>query len=395
MLEESENPLTGFLDHLRRLARLGVTLGERDEDPGDAVRVLTVHASKGLEFPVVFVPNLSVGRFPPRPAPGLLPPTPTDGETPPAAPIEIEEEARLFFVALTRARDHLILSRARRYGRFTAQPTPLLDAIENAPGLREFRWERAITPIPNNGAPDAIPVERGRGEAQRKQDPPIIGDKRVIDPLTAADAELYLRCPRRYAYERVEKLSSGPPSAYDAFKRATLAVLRQEREIADAWDELGPPADHPHAPLYRNAADRILARPTPRAEKAQRGESLSVALPSGATLTVAPDALLPDGTLERHTFRKPPDDDTEEAPNERILSLLHEAIEQNELPASVAVRYLQSDTVLPAPPRPRSRKNHLDQYDRAVEGIQLRVFPAQPDDFSACPACPFFFVCPD
>ena len=75
--------------------------------------------------------------------------------------------------------------------------------------------------------------------------------------------------------------------------------------------------------------------------------------------------------------------------------MLHEAIEQNGVPAAVAVRYLQNDAILPAPPRPRSRQNHLAQYDRAVEGIALKVFPAQPDDLSACPACPFFFICPD
>ena len=288
---------------------------------------------------------------------------------------ELEEEARLFFVALTRARDHLILSRARRYGRFTAQPTPLLDVIENAPGLREFRWERSgeMTPDPNKG--ESV----GRGQE-------------VISALTAADAELYLRCPRRYAYERIEKLSSGSPTAYEAFKRATLSALRHEQDLADAWDTLGPEESHPHATLYRKAADQILhlpslAREAGRSERGAGGEeSLSVALPSGATLTVKPYSIAPDGTLERHTFRKTPTDNTEEAPTERLLSLLHEAIEQNGLPASVAVRYLQSNVTLPAPPRPRSRKNHLEQYDRAIEGISLNIFPPRPDDISSCPA---------
>ncbi|MEW6429505.1 MAG: UvrD-helicase domain-containing protein [Thermodesulfobacteriota bacterium] len=85
--------LADFAGHLRRHRR------ETVYDPAaEAVALMTVHAAKGLEFPVVFVPGLEEGIFPRS----------TAGEE------EIEEERRLFYVALTRARQRLYLSAAGR-----------------------------------------------------------------------------------------------------------------------------------------------------------------------------------------------------------------------------------------------------------------------------------------
>ena len=70
-------------------------------DPrADRVSLLTLHAAKGLEFPVVFIVGLEDGVLPLRWGP--------------AAPEDEGEERRLFYVGLTRARDRLFLSRAQR-----------------------------------------------------------------------------------------------------------------------------------------------------------------------------------------------------------------------------------------------------------------------------------------
>jgi DNA helicase II / ATP-dependent DNA helicase PcrA len=92
-------------------------------DPrADRVSLLTMHAAKGLEFPVVFVVGLENGLVP------LY-----WGELDPAA---AAEERRLFYVAMTRAENHLFLSRAvTRQWRGRARkldPSPFLPAIEAA-----------------------------------------------------------------------------------------------------------------------------------------------------------------------------------------------------------------------------------------------------------------------
>jgi DNA helicase-2/ATP-dependent DNA helicase PcrA len=73
------------------------------------VHVMTVHQSKGLEFPLVVVPRLTDRRFPvrPREQPWLLPRDSFDASRYEGS---INDEKRLFYVALTRARDRLILS---------------------------------------------------------------------------------------------------------------------------------------------------------------------------------------------------------------------------------------------------------------------------------------------
>jgi DNA helicase-2/ATP-dependent DNA helicase PcrA len=104
-------------------------------DPrADAVALMTLHAAKGLEFPVVFIPGVDRD---------LLPLT-RKGRGPEA----LEEERRLFYVAMTRARDLLVLTTARRRFLFgevrEAQASPfigeipaeLLEETAAAPGRR-------------------------------------------------------------------------------------------------------------------------------------------------------------------------------------------------------------------------------------------------------------------
>ncbi|GAB3502722.1 UvrD-helicase domain-containing protein [Phytohabitans suffuscus] len=92
-------------------------------DPrAEAVTLLTLHAAKGLEFPVVFLVGCEDGLLPLR-LPGK-----------PPAEEELAEERRLFFVGLTRAQDRLYISHASRRTRFgterEARPTPFLNAID-------------------------------------------------------------------------------------------------------------------------------------------------------------------------------------------------------------------------------------------------------------------------
>ena len=85
------------------------------EENVPAVTLMTVHASKGLEFPVVFVVGLEEELFP------------MGGRNGEEA--DIEEERRLFYVAITRAQKELYFSFARSRYRFGEEKTPESEAV--------------------------------------------------------------------------------------------------------------------------------------------------------------------------------------------------------------------------------------------------------------------------
>ncbi|MGO9836687.1 MAG: ATP-dependent helicase [Polyangiaceae bacterium] len=81
------------------------------EDPGDAVTLSTLHGSKGLEFEVVFLVGCEEGYLPHA---RTLDARASDASAGPEGGVaDIEEERRLFYVGITRARERLVLSRAR------------------------------------------------------------------------------------------------------------------------------------------------------------------------------------------------------------------------------------------------------------------------------------------
>lgn len=107
-----------FLKNLELILELSDRVVTSDIDPElEAVNVLTVHAAKGLEWPVVFIANCVSDRFPsknqsdPLPIPAVL-----IKERLPEGDFHLQEERRLFYVGATRAKDFLYLSSADDYG---------------------------------------------------------------------------------------------------------------------------------------------------------------------------------------------------------------------------------------------------------------------------------------
>lgn len=90
------------------LHTLTMDLGGDGEEAGDVVTLSTLHGSKGLEFDVVFLIGCEEGYLPHQ---RTLDPRATDAGEGGAA--DIEEERRLFYVGVTRARERLVMSRAR------------------------------------------------------------------------------------------------------------------------------------------------------------------------------------------------------------------------------------------------------------------------------------------
>ena len=191
----------------------------------DAVSVLTVHQAKGLEFATVFVVGLAEGRFPlpsrrdTLPLPAALTGRPATDD----ADRQRAEERRLFYVAMTRARDELILSHAIRgaHGGRQRRPSGFLAEALGRPidaGLA------SVSADPLKAPPEAPALTRMvTGTHDR--------DKALTLSFTQIDD--YLACPRKYHLRHVVGVPVPPHHAlvfgnamHQAVAVANLATMR-------------------------------------------------------------------------------------------------------------------------------------------------------------------------
>ncbi len=116
--QHDDTSLYAYLNRITLLSRDDLDDGEGDKGK---VNLMTVHASKGLEFPVVFIAGAEEGLMPHARA------VEEGGDN------AIEEERRLFYVAVTRARDRLFISSCRKRRKMNSsvdcEPSRFLDEI--------------------------------------------------------------------------------------------------------------------------------------------------------------------------------------------------------------------------------------------------------------------------
>jgi DNA helicase-2/ATP-dependent DNA helicase PcrA len=184
----ADHSLDAYMRHLDL-----VLLSGEDEEPArveatDAIQVMTIHQAKGLEFDVVFVPSLVEGRLP------------QSGRSPrfelPAAVLEplvrgredvIAEERRLLYVAMTRARRRLYLTRATHYE-----------------GGRRWRESRFLDEVRSAGARMLQEVEISSSPAVRPE--VTVGGHVGEVQLSYSAMTAYRDCPRQYWYRHVQRL---------------------------------------------------------------------------------------------------------------------------------------------------------------------------------------------
>ncbi len=122
---QTAEPDKGLAGLVATATLAGILERSEDEPPGDMVSLMTLHAAKGLEFPYVYIVGVEEDVIPHRTA---------------VAEDSVEEERRLFYVGITRARRALTLSlarRRRRYGQsLECQPSRFLDELPAA----DLQW---------------------------------------------------------------------------------------------------------------------------------------------------------------------------------------------------------------------------------------------------------------
>ena len=226
--EGTEPSLSGFLDEIALYTDL-----DSRADGDNCVTMMTMHAAKGLEFPQVFVVGMEEGLFPGNRAMG-------DGA-------EMEEERRLCYVAMTRAREKLTLTNARQrtlYGRTTpCMPSRFLNEIpeENMewlskPQPRSESWEER----------DSDYGDRGYGSyggyGQRSA-APVVTRREPAEPKAGAlrSAAGASKAAPKAAAPRMQ-IQAGETVEHDAFGRGLVLSVRTmggDALVEVAFDSVG------------------------------------------------------------------------------------------------------------------------------------------------------------
>lgn len=154
---QTETPGGTLCDYLERVTLASAIDAMSESD--DCVSLMTLHSAKGLEFPAVFMTGLEEGIFP-------------SGRT--LAEVGgLEEERRLFYVGITRAKDRLFLSRADSrtlYGRTQYNP-PSTFLMEVPAELTQSLEDSRENSAPPGAAGSSPSVMLGAGPASAMEDP--------------------------------------------------------------------------------------------------------------------------------------------------------------------------------------------------------------------------------
>lgn len=191
----NEDRVLYFVNYLDMLIDAGddPAVSEAELDT-PAVNVMTIHKAKGLEFPVVFLVSLVETKFPwPRRSEPIELPEPLIKDVLPMGDYHLQEERRLFYVAMTRAKEELYLTSAVDYG--TKQPRKISRFVKEA--VDEKREVQAIKASAMQAIERNAPVISMPVPVTAK-----ISDDKILS-LSHYQIDDYRTCPLKYKYVHV------------------------------------------------------------------------------------------------------------------------------------------------------------------------------------------------
>ena len=246
--------LAEFIEYLDYYAQAGGAVSLEEDAPGDAVQLMTVHGAKGLEFPHVFLLRVNNRAFPATERPRVFEfPVDLMKEGSPAEQFHIQEERRLFYVALTRAEERLTITTVtEKRGKVPV----FIEDIVMEPAVKRQEVRQMRPKLPPTGVQDR--AREGRPEEAQlflaAAEPAKIFS-RIADwaeefhppsaePLTLSPSALggYRTCPQRYLFGYLWSLREGPKAAisFGAVMHTTIKrfVDQLRKGVKPSFDEL-------------------------------------------------------------------------------------------------------------------------------------------------------------
>ena len=392
-------PIRRTLDRVRQLVLLAEERDLRQVPASalhmNAVRLMTIHGSKGLEFEAVHVPGLVTTGLPcnaqgarcPPPEGMIVGPEATDSH----GEVHAREEECLFFVAASRAQGHLNFTRFTRQDNGSARnPSPYVARIEPFIDQRGDGPELALPP-----------------DAPRPQPIPVHWPKDWHP--TDDDVRSYKGCAQRFFYTHVLKLGTAlKPTAFSrthdclhdlirwmAQVRPTVELTREAalEEFERIWDARGP-REHAYAEDYLRLARRLVEALVRlgAGRRFREAKPLALDLPNGRVLVKPSEiAELPGGPVvvrRLHTGRKRSD---EYDHLEYTLYMLAGQAHFGPACQFEAV-HLTDEALDPIEITAKKLATRRAIANDILAGLRAGRFAPNPDAVR-CPRCPHFFIC--
>lgn len=402
----AEDRVAFLVPHLETLSEHETQI-EDDGPPAEQVAVLTVHRAKGLEFKVVYLCGLVDGRFPVQSRAPLLS-LPAELMASAQSIVPLAEERRLFYVAMTRARDELWLS-YHVGGRGPKRPSPFIaEAIDLPAG--------SPAPLPINGLSTLERIEHQLEPAPV----PVIAPRPTDGPLSLSFSQVdeYLTCPERYRLRYVVGLSTPAHHAlaYGSALHQAIAAFHVSQGRGEALDENGLLAEldshwQPDGYLSREHEEARYAAAR-QALTRFRGRELSsgvvpVAIERPFRFRLGRDQIV--GRIDRMDSgpagvvitdykssdvreQKRADTKARDSLQLQVYAMAHQA-ETGKLPARVQLHFIDSGVVGGGVPDEARIDKAREKLGAAAEGIRAGEFAPRPSPLG-CGYCPFREVCP-
>jgi DNA helicase II / ATP-dependent DNA helicase PcrA len=405
--------LGSFIKYLDYFQEGGGKLVVDDRDEG-AVQLTTTHNAKGLEFEHVFVLRVSSGSFPSGFKPKLFEfpealrsASAFEAEDDKSA--HEEEERRLFYVAVTRARDTLALHAKR--SRAKAEPLPLkyMRELGTDRGLKAFVLQReAVFRLPSVAA-----AAQPESEAELPMQGSLFASAPVRS-LSASAIDTYQTCPLRFKFAKEDGIpdEAGAALQYGNAMHRVLHDFYQARMAGRVLDEvellerfrLVMRETRMEDPLQYELYDeqgvrhlRALLAGSARVpvEVVAIEENFSTLI-EGVTVRGRFDRVdrLENGKLRILDYKtgKPKDEKAAEDSLQLALYALAAADKYGEMPAKVAFHNIEDDTLVEITPAESQLKEARDAVSKTADGIAQGRFNPKPGYH--CKWCAYSILCP-
>jgi len=404
---DSIHSFARYLDLLREVGDNPPTSeAELDED---AVNVLTVHKAKGLEFGSVFMVGLIEDRFPGREQREKIPvPDAILKETLPGKENYMQEERRLFYVAMTRARRSLYMTWARDYG------------LKRVKKVSPFVLEALDIPKMPDEVLRASAIEEIRRYALAEVRPRTAAKARSVEVLSLSyvQVEDYLACPLKYKFRHVMRVPVLPHHTlvFGRVLHSTIHVYLRNRmrgkpvgedefirDYTKNWVNEGF-LSREHEELRKAAGERALRLFYRREEESGRMPAFIE-----KTFRWQEGGVRFSGRLDRVDFEeggpviidfKSSEASSQKEADRRTADSLQMDIyalsflkTQGLLPAETRLYFLESGLIGHARKGEREFRRAGEKIRLAAEGIRSGNFEAMPD-WHTCNYCEFKTICP-